>query len=92
MKMKQQEGNGPVSISFKYTFRTRTLTLPMGTLVLLPCAMVILSVVQAVPTSDPPAPGVVSPKERVGDADGVYWIRHRPDSCRKQILQHLLFY
>ena len=59
----------------------------MGTLVLLPCAMVILSVVQAVPTSDPPAPGVVSPKERVGDADGVYWIRQRPDSCRKQMLQ-----
>ena len=59
----------------------------MGTLVLLPCAMVILSVVQAVPTSDPPAPGVVSPKERVGDAEGVYWMRQRPDSCRKQMLQ-----
>ena len=64
------------------------LTLPMGTLRLLPCAMVILSVVQAVPTSDPVSVGEVRPKERVGDADGVYWIRQRPDSCRKQMLQY----
>ena len=62
----------------------------MGTLRLLPCAMVILSVVHAVPTSDPVGVGDVRPKERVGDVDGVYCIRHRPDSCRKQMLQKLV--